>query len=97
MDERMAMPEGWDMNSAARGFVGLLLAGVLLVLLADLSVARPEIKSRFAGSPNMTGDQVVPGPGDEDGSGEVVLQMRPPTRKSKKAHACAFPYLDRVE
>jgi CHRD domain len=44
-----------------------------------------------------TGDRVVPGPGDPDGSGEVVLQMRPPTRKSKKAHACAFLYLDRVE
>jgi hypothetical protein len=45
----------------------------------------------------MTGDQVVPGPGDQDGAGEMVLQMRPPTRESKKAHACAFLYLDRVE
>jgi hypothetical protein len=64
------------------------LVGVLAIgFLVEVAVSPAEVKGRFAGG-LMSGAAVVPGPGDPDGSGEVVIRLIPPRGQGSKWSAC---------
>jgi hypothetical protein len=91
------MKDRRNMASPGTWAVGLAVGVIVFTALADLSASKSGLTGRFAGA-KMTGAQVLPGPGDPDGAGEVVFQFRPPTRKNNnKAMACAFLGLDGIQ
>jgi hypothetical protein len=70
--------------------VTLLSAIVSIVVAVQMSssVSAAGVKGRFAGA-EMSGTEVRPGPGDPDGSGEVVIRLVPPRGEGSKWSACA--------
>lgn len=73
------------MSKTGKFSVALMLALVSIGVAVSISPA--AVKGRFAGA-EMNGNRVVPGPGDPDGSGEVVIRLIPPRGEGSKWSAC---------